>query len=82
MNTIFEEKDLSKRYYVFAHKEYDCGGGLYDLDITTNNFEEAKKYAESRKKSMCSWDGVEIFDRIEGKVHIVESNEKGEIINE
>lgn len=66
-----ENNDLSKRYYVFSHIDHDCAGGLYDIDITTDNFEEAKEYAESRKKELCSWDGVEIFDRIEGKVYII-----------
>ena len=71
MDTIFEEKDLSKRYYVFSHIDHDCGGGLYDIDITTDDFNEAKKCAKSRKKELCSWSGVEIFDRIAGKVYII-----------
>ena len=48
----------------------------YDIDITTNDFEEAKEYAENRRKKLCSWSGVEIFDRIEGKVYIINKKAK------
>lgn len=51
LDYTLKEADLSKRFWICAHAEYEASGGMEDMKGSTDTLEEAKALVEAQDHS-------------------------------